>query len=158
MKKLHIVYAPIAVMLSVMPQVQADSIESELGGEIVPYTYLKVPFGGGANTKNDHTFGFAVNQSEGDSSKLFANQRPPLFNMEFKGETLNSVKLNGLNIVDKRISYNADGSEKTDYVIQWEYVVGAVVGFGALWAMCEHNEWDLCHDDSKKKKGYSLPS
>ena len=151
-------YAPLVVMLSLIPQVQANDLESTMGKSPVPYAYLKVPFGGASHTNDETTFGFAVSQSAGaNHGNLFNSRRPPLLNLEYKGDELESVRLNGLNIVDKHISYDANGIQKTNYDIQWEYVVGAVVGIGVLWAVCEDQNWNLCGGDHKKKR-YSAPA
>jgi len=153
-------YAPLAIMLSVVPQIGAAE------GETVPFGYLKMPFGGPSGAKQETTYGFSLAQtnSSGSGVNLFDNSRPPLLNLQFKGDELDALKLNGLNVLEKQVRYNVDGTTTTTNNIIWKYVLAGGLTLGMIKWLCERHEWSIhtdggfwdCgeHDDSS---GYSGP-
>ena len=117
-------YAPLAVMLAIVPQVNADS----LTGDVTPYAYLNVPFGGASKTQDETKYGFALGRDgEAGSLNLSGQGQPPLLSLEFKSDELNAVHLNGTNVLEKHIRYNANGVAETENNINWWLVGGAVV-------------------------------
>jgi hypothetical protein len=117
-------YAPLAVMLAIVPQVNADS----LMGDVAPYAYMNVPFGGTTKSQDEMKYGLAMGQGgKSGSLNLSGQNHPPLLNLEFKGEELNAVHLNGTNVLEKHIRYNANGVAQTENEINWWLVGGAVL-------------------------------
>jgi len=146
-------YAPLAIMLAIVPQVQAG----DMGGEVVPFGYLKMPFGG-ASSQQDTTYGFSLAQTNSSVSgmNMFDSERPPLLNLQFKGDELDALKLNGLDVLDKQVTYNADGTTTTSMGINWKYVAAGVAVLGGISYLCARNNWDnLC--DEKEVSTYSEP-
>jgi hypothetical protein len=139
-------YAPLAVMLSVVPQIHAG----EVGNEIMPFGYFKMPFGGQYVANQKPTYGLALGQTShiGAGANLSENL-PPLINLQFKGEDLDALNLNGFNVLEKRVTYNANGNESTELGINWKYVAAGVLVVGGLAWACEEHEWDVfgCDDD-----------
>jgi hypothetical protein len=137
-------YAPLAAMLAVIPQVQA---ESPLDEGAIPFAYLNQPFGGSSQSQNIPSFGLGVTQGEGSGTlNLFNPERPPLFNLEYKGDSLTAINLNGNNMLDimGRFGYNANGEQS---VGEWwagltkEQQVAIMIGGGlAFWCAV-----DFCH-------------
>ncbi len=131
-------------MLSVIPQIGAAE------GEMVPFGYLKMPFGGSSVAKQETTYGFSLAQTNSSSSgvNLFDNSRPPLLNLQFKEDELDAVKLNGLNVLEKQVRYNADGTTTTTNNINWGYVGYGALTLGVIGYLCHRNDWDLfgCDD------------
>jgi hypothetical protein len=140
-------YAPLAVMLSVVPQLHAGEIESE----IAPFGYFKMPFGGHyvANKKPSYGLALAQTSRSGSGVSLSDNQRPPLLNLQFRGEELDAINLNGFNVLQKQVTYNANGGETTILGVNWKYVAAGVLVVGGTAWVCHKNEWDVfgCDDD-----------
>lgn len=143
-------YAPLAIMLAVVPQVQA-------GDEIMPFGYMKMPFGGtGAQQETTYGFSLAQTNSSAPGMNMFDSERPPLLNLQFKGEQLDALKLNGMNVLDKQVTYNADGTTTTNLGINWKYVAAGVLVLGGISYLCARNDWDnLC--DEEEVSTYSEP-
>ncbi len=88
------------------------------GSEVVPMLYMQVPFGGGSSTQDDSSYGMAFVtkapiQIGGDISapvNLLDTNRPRLLDMRFKQHGFDSLKLNGVSLVQKVITHNADGT------------------------------------------------
>jgi hypothetical protein len=141
-------YVPLAAILSVVPQIHAG----ETGNEFLPFGYFNMPFGGHYVTNQKPTYGLAFAQTShfGSGISLSDNQHPPLLNLQFSGEELNAFNLNGFNVLEKQVTYNANGSETTILGVNWKYVAaGALIIGGAAWA-CHENDWDKfgCDDGS----------
>lgn len=148
----HFKYAPLAIMLSIIPQVQAE--EDLVGRAFIPQAYMKVPFGGVSHEQEKITYGFSIKQNSS-----FSNKHRPMFNLEFRGEELESVNINGMNVLEKRVVYGANGSSETVGGINWEMVAWGVVGVTAAahYACVYQNEtsmkWAGFGDDCKDEKG-----
>jgi hypothetical protein len=139
-------YAPLAAMLAVIPQVQA---QGPLDEGTIPFAYMNQPFGGSTQSQSIPSFGFGVTQSGGSASgslNLLNPERPPLFNLEYKGEDLTAINLNGNNVLDimSRFGYDANGEQS---VADWlnsltkEQKVALGIGVGlAVWCVA-----DFCH-------------
>ncbi len=137
-------YAPLAAMLAVIPQVHA---EGPLEEGTIPFAYMNQPFGGATHTQNIPSFGFGVTQGPSSGTvNLFNPERPPLFNLEYKGDNLAAVNLNGNNVLDimGRYGYDANGEQS---VGEWwaglsnEQQVAIMLGGGLLfWCAV-----DFCH-------------
>ncbi len=141
-------YAPLAVMLAVVPQVNADSMP-------VPHAYVKVPFSGASPAQETPTFGFALEQNA-----AFNKKSTPMLNLEFKGEELDAVNINGLNVLEKTVTFDANGNAQTQSGINWKIVGWSALGVvAAAHIACVHGheqgmEWagfgDDCDDDSRR--------
>jgi hypothetical protein len=134
-------YAPLAIMLSVVPQITAGMTDSET----VPFRHFKMPFGEHYVSDQQSTYGLALAQTSRSGSTLSPSdsQLPPLLNLQFKGEELDAINLNGFNVLEKQVSYNANGGETTILGVNWKRVAaGALVVGGLAWT-CHENEWDV---------------
>ncbi len=138
-------YAPLAAMLAVIPQVHA---ESPLDEGAVPFAYMNQPFGGTTHTQNIPSFGFGVTQGGASSGtvNLLNPERPPLFNLEYKGDNLAAVNLNGNNVLDimGRYGYDANGDQSfgdwlSSLSQEQKVALGLAVGLGFWCAV------DFCH-------------
>ena len=145
-------YAPLAILLAIVPQVQAG----DMGGEVVPFGYLKMHFGS-ASSQQDTTYGFSLAQTNSSASgmNMFDSERPPLLNLQFKGDELDALKLNGLDVLDKQVTYNVDGTTTTSLGINWNYALAGVAIAAGLSYFCARNDWDnLCDDDDEEPSRY----
>jgi hypothetical protein len=132
-------YAPLAVMLSVVPQIHAG----ETGDELLPFRYFKMPFGEHYVADRKSVYGLALARTSDSSFTLPDNQLPPLLNLQFKGEQLEAINLNGFNVLEKRVTSDTNGSETTVFGVNWKYVAaGALVVGGVTWP-CHENDWDV---------------
>ena len=135
-------YAPLAVMLAVVPQVNADTM---MGDDVTPYAYLNVPFGGATKSQEQTQYGLALGRgANGGDLHLNGQGRPPLLNLEFKGDQLDAVHLNGTNVLEKHIRYNANGVATTENEINWWLVGGAalLVGLCVGDVICDFDDDD----------------
>ncbi len=135
-------YAPLAMMMAVAPQSHS--------GEVVPFGYLNMPFGPGA-TQEAPAYGFSLAQTETSNSAPVANlldtKRPPLLDLRFKGDELDALELNGVNALNKSITYNADGTTSTEFGLDWQAIVIGGIAAGIIYCALE------CRHDSGSSEG-----
>jgi hypothetical protein len=132
-------YAPLAVMLSVVPQIYAG----EAGDDLMSSRYFKMPFGEHYVADQKSAYGFASPRTSDSSGTLSDNQLPPLLNLQFNGEELDAINLNGFNVLERRVIHNTNGNETTVLGVNWKYVAaGALVAGGVAWP-CHESDWDV---------------
>jgi hypothetical protein len=132
-------------MLSVVPQLHAGEAEADLAS----FRDFKMPFGEHYVTdrKPAYDLGLTRTSRSGFNTTPPDNKRPPLLSLQFKGEELHAINLNGFNVLEKRVSYAPNGSETTVFKVNWKYVAAsALVIEGVAWTSQE-NDWDVFGHD-----------
>ena len=147
---MHKLLLALATMLLVAaPNLQAQDRSSAP----VPVAYINLQFGSGAKPVSRYGLQLArvqLSRAQHDVTggvNLFSTV--PYADLKFNGSELESFKLNGVNTMEKVVTYNADGTTSTQSGINWKYVGWGALGFGALWWTCEEKDWDLCGGDRK---------
>ncbi|MEJ1381609.1 MAG: hypothetical protein RPT95_11720 [Candidatus Sedimenticola sp. (ex Thyasira tokunagai)] len=136
-----------ASVLLAAPALQAQELT-----ETLPTVYFNIPFGS-TQKAAEPVYGLRLTQASIDTQgglNLFQTDRPALMDFQMKDGEVNAFTVNGLNALNKQTVVYADGSTGTGFDINWYYVGAGVLG---VWALCEANEWDACHDDDSAAGG-----
>ena len=104
---------------------------SDLEYEVMPMAYVQVPFGAESRKEKTPTFGFGIARGERDRSTgvvSFLNTRSaPYVDFKYQGDEIKAIEFHGINALNKRVVFNADGTATTATGINWSIVVPAVV-------------------------------
>ncbi len=114
MNKLIITLPALAIVAASATMVTADNS----GSEVVPILYMSVPFGGHSSAQREPVFGAALGivgasrsaAAQGKVVNMADTGRPRLLDMRFKQGGVESLKLNGVSLIQKIVAVNADGS------------------------------------------------
>jgi hypothetical protein len=141
MKKIIITISAITLVIGSTTWVSAQ----DNNGGIVPMLYMNMPFGDSSSAKDVSSYGMALvtkapSQIGSDITapvNLLDSSSPRLLDMRFNQEGFDSLKLNGVSLVQRVITYNADGTTNgetttTDLSLEdW-----LMLGFGAAGVLC----------------------
>lgn len=150
MNKLIITLPALAIVAASATLVTADNSDSE----VVPMLYMNVPFGGHSSAQREPVYGAALgivgaSRSAAAQDKVVSladTGRPRLLDMRFKQGGVESLKLNGVSLIQKIVTVNADGStsEHTGMASlsesQW-----VLIGLGVGATLCISEV--ICDDD-----------
>lgn len=141
MNKFIITLSALVVVATPASLVTADN----LGNEVMPMLYIKVPIDGNSTSQRETVYGAALSivetsRSTAEKGKIanFMNtDRPRLLDLRFKQGSVDSLKMNGMSLMQKVVTVNADGSTSEEMSSsdltpgQWAIIV---LGVGA--ALC----------------------
>lgn len=151
MNKLIIIFSALVVAIASSSLVTADNV----GNEVMPMLYLKIPIGSKHSMHRDAEYGaaFGIVETSPNASGLDGinrirdTDRPRLLDLRFKQDGFESLEMNGVSLVQKIVKVNADGSTSEDAGLadlttaQW-----ILIGLGVGGVLCATDV--ICDDDN----------
>lgn len=151
MKKLIVILS--ALIVTSASLVTAENVDNE----VMPMLYLEIPIGSKHTMHREAEYGAALgivgtSQNAFERGKVISfmdTDRPRLLDLRFKQDSIDSLKVNGVSLVQKIVTVNADGTTTEESGLadltpaQW-----ILIGLGVGGVLCAADV--ICDDDDDR--------